>query len=362
MRAALAFAVFLWTLTAGCGEKAGSQTFRRPPPAAVEIVSVTRQAITDVIGLVGQLEAEESVLMKAETEGIIEAVACEEGQEVERGALLFRLRDDEQRARLEEARAQLTLAQDAFRRAKTLAAQNTVSEAEFDRASADLQAARARRDLARVELERTEIRAPFDGVLGARMVSPGDRVEPDTGLIRIDAVAGLRLAFTVPEIAVPIARVGMLVEISVAPLPGDTFAGEVYFVSPTLDARSRRLLLKARVPNKDRRLRPGLFANVQLEIARHEDTIVIPESAVAYDALGAFVWRVDDKDVATRGGVELGIRRAGQVEVVSGLQAGERVVSAGTHKVVAGGRVREVPPVVAQPGAPAAGDGKGRDG
>ena len=86
---------------------------------------------------------------------------------------LFRLRDDEQRARLEEARAQLTLAQDAFRRAKTLAAQNTVSEAEFDRASADLQAARARRDLARVELERTEIRAPFDGVLGARMVSPG---------------------------------------------------------------------------------------------------------------------------------------------------------------------------------------------
>ncbi len=83
---------------------------------------------------------------------------------------------------------------------------------------------------------------------------------------------------------------------------------------------------------------------------------------MAYDALGAFVWHVDDKDVATRVGVELGIRRAGQVEVVSGLQAGERVVSAGTHKVVAGGRVREVPPVVAQPGAPAAGDDKGRDG
>jgi membrane fusion protein (multidrug efflux system) len=105
------------------------------------------------------------------------------------------------------------------------------------------------------------IRAPFDGVLGARLVSPGDRVSKNTGLVRIDADKRLRLSFAVPEMAVTAMRVGSPVEIAVTPWPSERFHGEVYFVAPTLDPANRRLLLKAWVPNPDRRLRPGLFAN-----------------------------------------------------------------------------------------------------
>src|SRR5262249_42086280 len=150
-------------------------------------------------------------------------------------------------------------------------------------------------------LDRTQIRAPFDGVLGRRMISPGDRVTPDrmgagegTDLVQIDAIATLKLVFTVPEIAVPAVRADMPLAVTVAPFPGETFPGEVYFVAPALDPQNRRLLLKGRVPNPDRRLMPGLFANIKVEVARHEHALVVPESALVHEGDGVFVWRLDE--------------------------------------------------------------------
>jgi membrane fusion protein (multidrug efflux system) len=314
-----------------------------------------------VIDLVGQLDAEESVVLKTETEGIVDSIEFQEGDEVVAGRLLFRLRDGEQRAKLREAEAELSLAEDEFRRAKALAAQKTVSQSELDRATAEAEAARARRDLAQVALDRMSIRAPFDGVLGARMVSPGDRVSKNTGLMRIDAIKRLRLSFSVPEMAVTAMRVGSPVEIAVAPWPNERFHGEVYFVAPTLDPANRRLLLKAWVANPERRLRPGLFANIRLEVAHRDAALVVPEAAVAYDAEGAFVWRVREDHTAERVAVELGVRRGGRVEVIGGVAAGDRIVSAGTHKVAPGVPLREVAPIGAPPpaGSGAAGPGAG---
>lgn len=348
-------------LAASCGAPAeSSPKASGPPPAAVEVIEVQREPISDIIDLVGQLEAEESVLLKTETEGIVDTIGFEDGDEVEKGHVLFHLRDGEQRAKLREAEAQTTLAEDEYKRAKALAAQRTVSQSELDRATAEVEAARARRDLAQVALDRMTIRAPFDGVIGARQVSPGDRVSKNTGLVRVDAIKRLRLAFAVPEIAVTVMRVGSPVQIAVAPWPNEQFGGEVYFVAPTLDPTNRRLLLKAWVPNPDRRLRPGLFANVRLEVAHRPDALVVPEAAVAYDAEGAFVWRLRDDHTAERAAVDLGVRRDGKVEVRKGVATGQRVVAAGTHKVAPGMTLREVPPVPAKaaPAAPlAAGSG-----
>ncbi|MGH7786738.1 MAG: efflux RND transporter periplasmic adaptor subunit [Candidatus Binatia bacterium] len=333
-------------LLGGCSGPAGSSGAPSgPPPVAVEVVEIPRESIVDVVDLVGQLEAEESVMMTAETSGVIETVGFSEGEEVKAGALLFQLRDAEERAKLREAEARLRLAEDEHRRIHALAEQKTVSPSELDRATASLEAARARRDLAAVELERMAIRAPFDGVTGSRQVSPGDRVNKSTPLVRIDAVARLRLLFTVPEIAMTAMRVGTPLSVTFAPFPGEPFSGEVYFVAPTLDPANRRLLLKAFVPNPERRLRPGLFANIQLELARHDDALVIPESAAAYDADGVFVWRVGADHTAERVPVTLGIRRGGRVEVAGGLRAGDRIVSAGTHKVGSGVVLQDVAPV-----------------
>jgi membrane fusion protein (multidrug efflux system) len=302
----------------------------------VEVATVERGSLEEGLNLVGQLEPWESVMLRAERAGVIESIAAEEGAEVAAGTVIFRLRDDEQQARVREAEADLLLAEQAHTRARTLAGRNIMAAAELDQATANLQAARARLDLARVELDRTEIRAPFDGVLGARLVSPGDRVTTRTDLATIDAVARLRLAFSVPEPIMEWVKPDMPLEIAVSPFPDESFRGQVYFVAPSLDPRSRQLLLKATVPNPDRRLRPGLFANIQLEAMRAADVVIAPESAVVFDPAGTFVYRVAADGTAERVAVELGLRRDGRVEVKSGLATGDRVVSAGTNKVAAG--------------------------
>jgi membrane fusion protein (multidrug efflux system) len=352
--AAAALAAAGLAVACGDGKAGGASVGQGLPPATVEAVTVVRRTLRQTVALVGQLEAAESVEVKPETSGIVESVHIDEGGEVARGALLFRLRDDQQRAVLGEAEARRALAEQAFGRARTLFGQRILSRDEFDRARAERDAAEARAQLARVELERTEIRAPFDGVLGARLVSPGDRVTDETALVRLDAIATLKLAFTVPETAVPLARLGMPVRVAVAPYPGERFDGEVFFVAPALDAASRRLLLKATVPNPGRRLRPGLFATIDVEVARREAALSVPESAVVHDASGPGVWRVTAEGTAERVPVTLGLRQPPRVEVTAGLAPGDRVVASGTHKVAPGAPLHVVEPAAAEAGAPAA--------
>jgi membrane fusion protein (multidrug efflux system) len=142
-------------------------------------------------------------------------------------------------------------------------------------------------------------------------------------------------------VAVPLARVGVPLELTVAARPGETFTGEVYFVAPALDAANRRLLLKALVPNPERKLRPGMFATIRVEVARHADALVVPEAALAYDSSGPYVWLLNDNQTAERTRVTLGLRGDGHVEITTGLSAGKRIVSAGTHKVAPGARLQQ---------------------
>lgn len=327
-------------LASACAKEADSRPAGGPPPIFVEVAPVHRDSIRDIVNMVGALTAEESVMIRPETEGVVETVSFEEGQHVEKGTLLLRLRDGEERALLAEAEAQLELAKQEYDRAKTLARKRSLSESELDRARAQMQVAEARVQRRRVEIEQKAIRAPFDGVLGARLVSPGDRVDHEIDLVQIDAIERLRLVFTLPEIAVGLVRIGYPLEVGVAPYPGETFRGEIYFVAPTVDPQNRRLVVKAIVPNPDHRLRPGLFADIRAEVAEHPNALVIPESSVAYDARGPFVWRVDADGAAERAGIEMGIRTGGRVEVLSGLAEGDRIVAAGTHKVMAGAKVQ----------------------
>src|SRR6185295_15072193 len=143
----------------------------------------------------------------------------------------------------------MVLAEEEYRRADLLAKKSALSQAELDRAKAKLRVAEAQRNRREVELKRTEIRAPFEGVLGARLVSPGDRIDPDTDLVRLDAVDHLRLVFSLPEMALALARVGMKLDLKVVAFPEEQFSGEVYFVAPALEARNRRLLVKGIVAN-----------------------------------------------------------------------------------------------------------------
>lgn len=322
----------------GCGSGPGQAGAPgKPSPVSVEVVQVGFEELRDVATFSGALSAEHSVMLKAETEGVIEEVLFDEGQPVQEGAVLLRLKSEEQRARLQEAEANLELAREVHARAERLLKRAAASAASRDEAAASLGVAEARVQVARVALARTEIRAPFDGVLGMRLVDPGDRVDEDTPLVQIDAVDRLQVSFSIAEQGIIFARPGLPVSVRVAPYPGEVFPGEIFFVSPTLDPTTRRILAKAWVPNPDGRLRAGLFARVDVEVARRPNAILVPESAVTFDREGTYVWKVLGGPVATRVPIEVGLRKQGQVEVTLGLQPGDRIVSAGTHKVTEGG-------------------------
>jgi len=312
-------------------------------PITVELLKVEPQLLRDTATFSGQLDAEYSVELKSETSGVIEAVLFEEGQPVKQGAVLFRLRDDEQVARLHEAVANRDLAQEVWGRTQQLVSRDAASAAQRDRAAAELSVAKARVDLARLAVDRTRIAAPFDGVVGARFVAPGDRITDKKALVRIDAIDRLQLSFAITEQGVAFARTGVKIELRVRPYPDQVFPGEVFFVSPTLDPATRRMILKAWVPNADHRLVPGLFANVDLEIAQRENAMLVPESAVVFDREGTYVWRVRE-EVAERVPIEIGLRKGGRVEVTLGLSPGDTIVTAGTHKVIEGRKLRAAAP------------------
>ena len=352
----LALAAALALASAGCGpDGAGAKHGERR--VTVEVMRVEPQLLVDVAVFSGQLEAEHSVMVQPEIAGIIESIDFEQGQYVEEGSVLFTLRSREQVAKLREAEANRDLARSRWNRAKQLVSRDASSVAARDEAHAEFEMAQARVDLARLELDRTRIRAPFDGAVGERLVDIGERVEQDTELLSVDAIDRLQLTFGITDEGLSLARVGMKVYARVRPYPGEKFEGEVFFVSPTLDPRNRRIWIKAWIPNGDRRLRPGLFANVDLELRRIEDALVVPESAVSVDRRGAYVWQIDEEGVASRRPVELGLREGGVVEVVRGLRAGASVVTAGAHKVSEGVKVQAAaePLVGRAPGAPSEG-------
>jgi membrane fusion protein (multidrug efflux system) len=287
--------------------------------------------------------------------GIIETVDFTEGQAVEKGDVLFHLRDRQEAARLREAEAELALAREDFERTTALESRNAAAAAQVDKVRANLEMARARADLRRVELDRMQIRAPFAGRLGARLVSPGARIKADDGLVRLDAMDPLALVFTIPESVLPLARIGAEFELEVAAFPGRRWPGAIRFIAPNVDSASRRVLIKGHVPNPDGTLLPGMFARVQATLGER-DALVIPEEALVTDPDGAFVWRIGAEDKAERVTIEIGTREPGRVEVRAGLAEGDRIVVAGTHKVRAGVAVKPMPAVVggARPAAPSA--------
>jgi len=312
----------------------------------VEVVTLRAEPLSIEVALSGQLAAEFAVEVNAEISGVIRSIEFAEGQAVAEGDVLFVLRDEEQRARLNEAEAEERLARDIHERTQRLTSEAISSIARRAEAQAALDEARSKVELARLQLSRTRIRAPFDGRVGSLQVGPGERVEPEIGLVAIAAVEKLQLLFTVPEPSVSLARIGGEIHARVVAFPGERFAGRVFFISPTIDIATRRLLIKAWIPNEDHRLKPGMFANVDVVVAARDAALMLPEAAMVYDRHGTYVWRVNGEDRAEKIPVEIGVRQTGRVEVVAGLSAGDRVVSAGINKVMAASLIDAVLPAV----------------
>jgi RND family efflux transporter MFP subunit len=308
----------------------------------VETAKVQVGPIQRRLTSVGSLRSNESVILRPEVAGRIAAIRFEEGQRVEQGQPLIVLDDSVYRAELEQVQASLDLSQANYERAVDLLKRNVGTTKARDEALSQLHADQAALELAKAKLEKLVITAPFKGVVGLRKVSVGDFVNVGQDMVNLEQIDPLKADFRVAEVYLPALAPGQKIELSVDAFPGETFAGEVYAIDPLIDESGRSILLRARLPNPDNGLRPGLFARVTLVLNERNDAIQVPEQALVPQGSDQFVFKVaDGKAVLTK--VKVGIRRAGMVEVTEGLGPDDEVVTAGQLKLHDGAEVKPVP-------------------
>jgi len=306
----------------------------------VEAAPVQVANLIDDVQAVGSILANEAVVLRPEISGRVAQIRFIEGQRVRRGDALIQLDDSVPRAELAQAEAQLALARSNFDRTRDLAKQGFVSESAQDQTASALKVQDAAKVLAQTKLEKSTIRAPFDGVVGVRLVAIGDYVKEGQDLVPIQDTATVKAEFRVPERYLAQLKAGQRVDVDSDALAQRRFNARVDFVDPRVDANARSVLVRARVANADGALRPGMFVRVRLVFDQRTKALTVPEEAiVSAPAPGGsrnFVYRVVESGGQTRAmrtAVELGLRRDAVVEVTRGLAAGDRVVTAGQIKL-----------------------------
>lgn len=319
------------------GSKAGPPAFAMP----VEVAPVTVGAVTESVNAVGTLQANESVMIRPEIPGRVTRVNFQEGQAVQKGRILMELDSAELDAQLAQAAASLELAKLNYDRNKLLIANDNVSRHELDQAASNLKSAEANYKFYYERLEKTRIRAPFDGFLGSRRFSPGDYVQAGHDLVNLEDIKALKIDFNIPETLFSRLAVGQRVGIRVDAFPDQSFEGRVYSIDPRVDEISRTARVRARIPNPELKLRPGMFTNVALVLGQTEHALLIPEEAVVLQQDKTFVFRVVD-GTAHLTEVKLGSRERGVVQVLEGLAPADTVVRAGVQKIRDGAPVRAV--------------------
>jgi membrane fusion protein (multidrug efflux system) len=340
--------------TADVGDKAapGKAANAAAPAAgiAVETIKVAMRALPQGITAVGSLRSEESVVVRPEIAGRVSEILFREGQTIAKGQAIFRLDSSVQRADHERAKANLTLSKSKYERAVDLRNKGFVSTQALDESDNNLKVAQADLELTTARLDKAEIRAPFTGVLGLRLVSVGDFVKEGQDMVNLEQIDPLKVDFRVPEIYLSQVQAGQSLQIMLDAMPGRTFEGKVFAINPLLDAAGRAIVIRAQLPNDAGKLRPGQFARVRLFTKANADALTVPEQAVVPAGDEFYIFRVVEGK-AQRVKVDLGQRRDGLVEVVRGLTANDTVITAGQFKVREGVTVRAA---VEPPGAPKA--------
>ena len=317
----------------------GKGTAGAPSAVTVEATRVVRAALPQTITAVGSLRSDESVTVRPEVAGRISAIRFQEGQRTQKGDTLVMLDPAINNAEVQQAKANLTLAKSKYDRSVDLAKSNFISGQARDEAENNLKVAQASLTLAEARLAKTEIKAPFTGIIGLRAVSVGDYVKEGADIVNLESIDLLKVDFRVPEMYMAQIKVGQPLSINLDAIPGKTFEGRVFAVNPLLDAAGRAVVIRAQVRNADTSLRPGMFARVRLVTKDVQNALVVPEQSLVPLGEEQFVFKVVDGK-ALRAKVEVGQRRDGKVEVVQGVGPEDTIVTAGQLKLRDGVAVR----------------------
>ena len=304
----------------------------------VEVALVKRQSVASYIQTNGSLEAENDVQIVARTQGPLVELLTEEGRRVSKGQVMARIDPKETQAQVKIAQVALQEAERIYQRAKETFDEQLISQADFDAALSAKESAEATLLDRQVQLDYTEIKAPFSAVVVDRNIKLGDNVTAGQLLFRISDFDPLLSKIQVPEKELPRLHKGQPAYLTVEAWPGERFPAKVLRLSPVVDATTGTIRVTLEVEGGGK-LRPGMFASVYLEIDRHEDALTIPKSALSLESLGDTVYVVDG-DVAARRAIQLGYEEADTVEVASGLEENDHVIVVGQDGLSDGTPIR----------------------
>ncbi len=288
---------------------------------------VTPKPFDNTIVASGTILASEEVELRSEVSGKVVSLPFREGARVKEGDLLVKINDADLRAQLLRARSRLELAKQREERQRKLREINGVSADQYDEARNELTAAGAEVALLEAQVQKTEVRAPFDGVIGIRFISEGSYISSATLVARLQDVSFVKVDFSVPEKYAPHVKVGMEITYTIEGT-SEVFRGTVYAIEPKIDPATRSLRVRARSANEAGRILPGSYTKVRLVLNRLNDAILIPSQALMPDLDGQKVFLARD-GFARIVRVETGTRTEDLVQIVSGIRAADTVLTTG---------------------------------
>lgn len=300
---------------------------------SVNLLVIKPQAFTETLSVTGSVEANEEIMLKSEVSGRITNISFNEGTHVAQGTLLIKIYDDDLQAQLVKAKANLKLTEDVEARQRQLLEREAISRQDYDVAYANLQSAQADVALYESQISKTEIRAPFDGTIGFRKVSPGEYLTPGAEIASLIKDNPAKIQFAVPEKYSRTIGRNSVIKYKLEGMIDERTAS-VYAVDPAIDPATRTLQLKALSPNPRGELIPGAFVRIEVQMEKNKDVIMVPTQAVISETDGqkVYLYRNGDVEKIT---VETDTRTNDLVEIVRGVNPGDTLITTGMMQITA---------------------------
>lgn len=307
-----------------------------PAPAVVAAAEVKPVLWQAYLTAVGSLVAVAGIDISNEIAGKVKAIHFESGQSVQQGQLLIEMDTSTDIAELNALLAEEELARVRFERSEKLINRQFISKSDYDQNKASLAGAQALSSAKRTVIAKKQIHAPFSGILGIRLVDVGQFLEEGSAIVPLQQLDPVYVDFMLPESRLASLSTGQKIDVTVQAYPGQTFSGIITALNPGIDVGTRSIKVRATLANKERKLRPGMFADVRISLGELREVLTVPDTAITYNPYGDSVFVIEpDKEglVVKLKQVTAGETRSGRVEITKGLQVGEKVVSAGQVKL-----------------------------
>jgi len=329
----------LLALLAACGAGGSEGKEKNRPPPLVKAEPASTMRFVERIEAVGTARANEQVTIAAPVTERIVRLGFDDGSFVHRGQTIAVLAQGQETAQLTEAQARAREASQQLARLQQLKQRGFATQSSLDAQVAAAGQARAQAAGARAEIGDRVITAPFSGWVSLRNISAGAVVNAGTEIATVSDISSIKLDFAVPETMLSVLRPGLTIDAVSTAYPEQPFRGQIATIDPVIDPNTRAVTVRARLPNPDGKLKPGMLLTVRIETAPRM-SLSVPELAVVGEGESRFVYVVGPDGTAKRRQVRTGLRQGGRIEVVEGLEPGQKVVTEGVVKVSDGMKVR----------------------